>query len=359
MKSVVAPGEEFPGTLLCTLEGPRLTPAERELLSHPRAGGVVLFERNFQDRAQLTALLSELRALRSPSLLVTVDQEGGRVQRLRGDFSPLPAAVALGALYSRERTQALEAARALGWLMAAELRAVGVDLSFAPILDLDRGHGGVLASRAFSSSPEATAELGLAWIEGAHSAGMVAVAKHYPGHGGVPGDSHKILPRDTRPRAALKEDLLPFQRALRAGLRALMTAHVLYQALDPERPAGFSPAILRGLLRAEQGFQGLIFSDDLCMAGARTAGDPAARVRAARRAGCDLLVLCHDAEAAWESLEELATEQPRRGKQAEELEARVWGRLEELRGGAAPAWEELRALPRWRAARAWCERLST
>ena len=340
----------LPGSLLCSLEGAQLTAAERELLRHPRAGGVVLFERNFHDLAQLAELTSELRALREPPLLVTVDQEGGRVQRLHGEFTTLPEPAALGRLYQRDGARALEAARAVGWLMAAELRAAGIDLSFAPLLDLDRGYGGVLAGRAFSASPEEVAALAKAWIEGARCAGMAAVVKHFPGHGGVKEDSHHVLPQDPRPRAALERDLFPFRAVFPTGVEAVMAAHVCYTALDARRPAGFSPVVLGDLLRVELAFEGLIFSDDLTMAGACTVGTPAQRTRAARVAGCDLLLLCHDAGAAWESLRTLAAEQPggeRRGA----------ARITALYGRSAPSWRELRISAQWRTARAWCDRL--
>ena len=278
------------GPLMVGIDGPRLTGEERERLAHPAIGGVLLFARNYQNPAQLRALTGEIRAVRWPPLLIAVDQEGGRVQRFRNGLSTLPAAAALGRAALSAPALAREAARAAGWLMAAELRALDVDFSFAPVLDIDHGISAVIGDRAFASAPARVAELGLAWQRGVRDAGMICVGKHFPGHGGTAPDSHQARAVDRRALADLEHaDLLAFRRLIDNGLAAVMMAHVSYPALDP-RPAGFAPAWI-GYLRRTMGFQGAIFSDDLDMAAAASAGDAGARLAAALGAGCDMALL--------------------------------------------------------------------
>ena len=266
------------GPIMLDLAGTALDAEDRELLRHPSVGGVILFSRNYASPAQLADLTAAIHALREPRLLIGVDQEGGRVQRFRQGLTRLPPAGRFGRLHVQDPARARPACEAVAWLMATELRAVGVDFSFAPVLDLDRGISQVIGDRGFASETQTVCELASAWTDGARRAGMAAVGKHFPGHGGVAADSHTDLPLDPRAFADfLMEDLVPFQRLIDHGLEAIMPAHVIYPQIDA-RPAGFSPVWLRDILRGQLGFQGVIFSDDLIMA----AGDsitPAADAR--------------------------------------------------------------------------------
>ncbi|WP_462322688.1 beta-N-acetylhexosaminidase [Halochromatium sp.] len=285
------------------LQGVELSAEERELLRHPAVGGVILFRRNFVAPEQLAALTKAIHDADERRLLIAVDQEGGRVQRFCEGLTRLPAAARFGALYAEDERAALGAARAVGWLMAAELRSVGVDFSFAPVLDVEQGLSRVIGDRAFATTPEAVSALATAWLEGVHSAGMAGCGKHFPGHGGVVADSHLELPEDHRPLRALEQhDLLPFRRLIAGGLEAVMPAHVRYAVIDPQ-PAGFSAFWLRELLRGRLRFEGVIISDDLNMGGAGVAGTPAARALAALQAGCDLALICNNREAAVAVLE--------------------------------------------------------
>ncbi len=288
------------------LAGPVLQPEERERLRHPLTGGVILFARNYESPAQLEQLAAEIHALRHPPLLIAVDHEGGRIQRFREGFTPLPPARRLGELFDRHRREALALAEASGYLMAAELRAVGVDFSFAPVLDLDRGLSEVIGDRAYHRDPEAVAALARAVVRGMARAGMAAVGKHFPGHGGCAADSHTSLPVDTRELADIElEDLVPYERLIQAGLPAVMPAHVLYPRID-SLPAGFSRVWLQQILRGRLGFQGAILSDDLSMVGAHVAGaDMRGRARAALAAGCDMVLVCNDPAGAAEVLDGL------------------------------------------------------
>lgn len=287
------------GPVMLDLEGPALGAEERELLAHPAVGGVILFARNYRDPAQLAALVAAIHGLRRPQLLVAVDQEGGRVQRFRDAwFTRLPSAAALGRAWDHDRREGLRLAVEAGWLMAAELRACGVDLSFAPVLDLDRGASEVIGDRALHRDPDAVTALGRAWVRGMREAGMAAVGKHFPGHGGVAADSHLALPVDGRDLATFRlEDLVPFERLAADGLPGLMTAHLLVPAVDAQ-PVGFSARWIGTLLRRELGYRGAVFSDDLSMRGAAGAGSPPARAAAALAAGCDMVLVCNDRAAA-------------------------------------------------------------
>lgn len=280
------------------LAGTELTDEESELLQHPAVGGVILFARNFAEPRQLVALTQAIRAADARGLLVAVDQEGGPVQRFRDGLTGLPPAAAFGTLSARNARAAAEAARAVGWLMAAELRALGVDFSYAPVLDVEQGVSRVIGDRAFATEPEVVANLAGAWLDGVQSAGMAGCGKHFPGHGGVVADSHQELPEDPRAFVALERfDLLPFRRLIAAGLEAVMPAHVRYPAIAPE-PAGFSSFWLRELLRGRLRFDGAIISDDLNMTAANAAGAPADRALAALHAGCDMVLICNNRPAA-------------------------------------------------------------
>lgn len=286
------------GPIMLDIQGLQPTAAERELLQRPEVGGVILFSRNYASPEQLIELIAGLHALRDPRLLIAVDQEGGRVQRFRDGFTRLPPVAALGAVYDEDRGRALNLAETSGWLMASELRAAGVDLSFAPVLDIDRRRSSVIGDRAFHRKPEAVAELAHAYQKGMQTAGMAAVGKHYPGHGGVEADSHLTLPIDDRDLVDLElEDLVPFERLIRQGLAGIMVAHVLYPQIDPYL-AGFSHFWLQHYLRRQLGFEGVIFSDDLSMAAAKEAGDPVERAQTALDAGCDMILVCNQPEAA-------------------------------------------------------------
>jgi beta-N-acetylhexosaminidase len=288
------------------LPGLALTAEDREVLRHPVVGGVILFSRNYESPAQIAGLISAIHGVRSPPLLVAVDHEGGRVQRFREGFTRLPAAARFGEIYDRDPRQALVLCEWGGWVAAAELRSVGVDISFAPVLDLNRGVSRVIGDRAFHHRPEVVAELGRAFMRGMQRAGMASVGKHFPGHGSVAADSHEALPVDGRSYADIQaEDLLAFERMVHYGVPALMPAHVVYPAVD-NRPAGFSRRWLVGVLRERLGFQGAVVSDDLSMAGAAVIPEPGDRARAALEAGCDLALICHDRAAAAAALEALA-----------------------------------------------------
>ena len=277
------------GPLMIDVVGCELTDADRQRLTHPLVGGLILFARNYRSPEQLARLTAEVKSLRP--LPIGVDHEGGRVQRFRDGFTRLPAMRGLGALWDREPEAAAALARQLGFVLAAELRAHGVDLSFTPVLDLDYGCSTVIGDRAFHRRPEAVIALAGALIDGLRSAGMVACGKHFPGHGYVEADSHVAMPVDERSLAQIAEDMAPY-RAL--PLDAVMPAHVIYPQVDA-RPAGFSPVWHR-ILREDIGFSGVVFSDDLSMEAAGAAGDILGRANAAWSAGCDMLLVCNAPE---------------------------------------------------------------
>ncbi|TAK45403.1 MAG: beta-N-acetylhexosaminidase [Betaproteobacteria bacterium] len=295
------------GPLMLDPSGLALTDDDRKRLLHPAAGGVILFAHNYQDPAQLAALTAEIRALRTPELLICADHEGGRVQRFREGFSAIPAMRSLGVLWDRDRAAARRAARAIGFVIAAELGAQGVDFSFTPVLDLDYGSSSVIGDRALHFDPLAVGALAVELLEGLAAGGMQAVGKHFPGHGFAALDSHVALPRDGRALAEiLRKDVAPYRPAIAAGLGGVMPAHVVYTQADPE-PAGYSAYWLQQVLRGRLGFDGLIFSDDLSMEGASIAGGVAARARAALAAGCDMALLCKDPEGQGQLLESLGS----------------------------------------------------
>jgi len=273
--------------------GTSLTGEDRDMLRHPLVGGVILFTRNFESVEQLEWLVREIRALRSPALLVAVDQEGGRVQRFRKDFTVLPAMRLLGHRYDMDPVSAKAFARQCGWMMASEVLAAGIDLSFAPVVDLDYGANSVIGDRAFHRRPDVVADLAIAFMHGMRDAGMAATAKHFPGHGAVVADSHVAMPMDRRRRADLSDDLDPYRRLIDNGLPAVMMAHVVYPEMDSV-PASFSKRWIEQELRGELRFNGAIFSDDLNMEGASVIGDIPARVRASLAAGCTMTPVCNN-----------------------------------------------------------------
>jgi beta-N-acetylhexosaminidase len=335
------------GPLMIDLAGTSVAAEEHPLLRHPLVGGVVLFSRNYLNPAQLSELVGAIHAERSPPLIVAVDQEGGRVQRFREGFSRLPPARRIGHQYDLDPRAGVALARSIGWLMAAELRAHGVDISFAPDVDLDLGVSEVIGDRAFHKSPEAVAQLSLGWMQGMRDAGMAATAKHFPGHGAVVADSHLSLPVDRRPLVDLTGELAPYRRLIANGLPAVMVAHVLFSAVD-RAPASLSSLWIRDVLRGELGFQGVVFADDLSMGGAAAAyGDILTRARQALAAGCDMLPVCNNRPSVIELLDKLDCDpQP-----ASSL------RLVRLHGRAhPPSPAELQATPEWASAR---ERLAS
>ncbi|SIR79826.1 beta-N-acetylhexosaminidase [Aquipseudomonas alcaligenes] len=295
------------GSLMLDIHGTWLTAEDRRILRQPEVGGLILFARNIEDPRQVRELCASIRAVR-PDLLLAVDQEGGRVQRLRNGFVRLPA---MRALADNDNPEQL--AEHCGWLMATEVLAVGLDLSFAPVLDLDHQRSAVVGSRSFEGDAELATRLAGAFIRGMDVAGMAATGKHFPGHGWAEADSHVAIPVDERSLDEIRaRDLVPFQR-LSQQLAAVMPAHVIYPQVDAG-PAGFSRRWLQEILRGELGFDGVIFSDDLSMAGAHVVGDAASRIEAALNAGCDMGLVCNDrasAELALGALQRLKVQPPK------------------------------------------------
>jgi beta-N-acetylhexosaminidase len=295
--------------------GLALTDEDRARLAHPAAGAVILFARNYENPQQLLALCEDIERVRVPALPICVDHEGGRVQRFREGFTLLPPMRTLGRLWDRDRNLGRSAARAVAYVAGAELAACGLDFAFAPVLDLDFGTSSVIGDRALHFDPTAVGALGASIVQGFADAGMGAVGKHFPGHGFAAADSHVDAPRDERAvKDIFKKDILPYQAAIQAGLAAVMPAHVVYTQADPE-PAGYSRYWLQEVLRGKLAFDGLVFSDDLSMEGASTAGGPPERARAALGAGCDMVLLCNDPaglDLLLESLRDFSLEKPER-----------------------------------------------
>lgn len=285
------------GPLLVDVEGTALTPADRQLLADPAVGGAIVFTRNYANPQQLAALTADMRAARS-NLVIVADYEGGRVQRFREGFTPIPPMRSLGQCYRRDPQGAHHAARELAWLMAKELQQVGIDMPMAPVLDRDYGHdAGAIGSRALADRPDWIAGLAESFVQGLEEAGSTATIKHFPGHGHVAMDSHKGLPVDDRAWAELSEDMAPFRMLIERGVASVLMAHIRYTEVDPV-PASLSSTWIDGVLRKQFGFRGCVFCDDLSMGGAAAMGDYAERVRRALAAGCDFLPVCNDRQAA-------------------------------------------------------------
>ena len=329
--------KELPlGPLMIDIAGTELTDLDRERLCHPLVGGIILFSRNYVDPVQLTALTAAIHELRSPALLIAVDHEGGRVQRFRDGFTRLPPMVALGRLWDSDAAKGCEAARQVGYVLAAELRARGVDYSFTPVLDLDYGPSRVIGDRAFHRRPEAVVALAAALGEGLRQGGMGTCGKHFPGHGYVVPDSHVELPIDDRAFEAMQEDIEPYRQL---GLDGIMAAHVIYNCMDCNT-AVFSNKWI-DYLRKQIRFDGVVFTDDLSMAGAGVVGDMLARVETAYAAGCDMLLVCNAPDAVGQVLTNW--------KPA--VDAHRSRRIKALLATApAKSWEELQAEPNYQSA---------
>lgn len=298
------------GPVMLDVLGKTLTAEDEQRLRHPQVGGVILFARNYESPSQLCELTAAIRSVRTPPLLIAVDHEGGRVQRFREGFTKIPPMRELGKVWDDHPQRARHLAQQSGYVLAAELRACGVDFSFTPVLDVDYGQSSVIGDRAFHGDPEAIAELAHSLLLGLKQGGMHTVGKHFPGHGYVKADSHLDIPVDEREFVDIEMcDLIPFQRMVDYGLSAVMPAHVIYPKVD-NRPAGFSPVWLKQVLRGQLGFEGVIFSDDLSMEGATVAGGIVQRASAALNAGCDMVLVCNKPESADELLRGLHWEMP-------------------------------------------------
>ena len=298
------------GPVMLDVLGTRLTAEDEVRLRHPLVGGVILFKRNYESPSQLAELTAAIHALRTPSLLIAVDHEGGRVQRFREGFTKIPPMRELGKIWDTHSQRARHLAQQTGYVLAAELRACGVDFSFTPVLDVDYGQSSVIGDRAFHGDLQAIAELAHSLLVGLRQGGMPTVGKHFPGHGYVQADSHLAIPVDERDYIDIEmADMIPFRQMVGYGLTAVMPAHVIYPKVD-SHPAGFSKIWLKNILRGDLGFEGCIFSDDLSMEGATVAGGIVQRAEAALHAGCDMVLVCNKPEAADELLQGLHWDMP-------------------------------------------------
>jgi len=292
------------GPLMLDIEGLTLNDEDKTILSSPFVGGLILFSRNFESIEQLSLLVNQVRQV-SPQCLIAVDHEGGRVQRFKTGFTHIPPMAILGQLYQVSPEQALSLANDFAYLLATELLQLDIDISFAPVLDLDYGISAVIGDRAFSSDLTVLNRLVGAFLNGMHDAGMATTGKHFPGHGAVEADSHIAIPIDGRSLSVIRDnDMNAFSSVSKNGLDAVMPAHIIYPQVD-EKPAGFSKIWLQDILRDELKFDGVIFSDDLSMEGASVAGSYAERCNAALMAGCDMVLVCNNRQATKEVLSHL------------------------------------------------------
>lgn len=338
------------GPVMLDIEGQSLSPADRDLLREPGVGGVILFTRNYKSAEQIGDLVTEIRALRSPPLIIAVDHEGGRVQRFRDGFTLVPPMRHIGREYDRDANSGLTAAREAGWLIASELRVVGIDLCFAPCVDLDWGVSEIIGNRSFHRNPDVVSDLANAFARGLRSAGMAAVAKHFPGHGAVLADSHLKLPMDRRDYGLILDDMRPYERLVSNGaIAGVMLAHIVYEQIDA-RPAGFSEYWIQRELRSRLGFDGAVFCDDLSMKATNDYGPMAERSRLALEAGCDMVLVCNDRDAAHEAVDAL-------NDYSNPLSL---VRLARLHGTGQPLRETLLASEKWQAVnerfRHWSDR---
>jgi beta-N-acetylhexosaminidase len=329
------------GPLMVDVAGLGLTPEDRDILRHPLVGSVILFTRNYESPQQLSALTADIRSLRTPPLLIAVDHEGGRVQRFRQGFTALPALRTFGRQYDSDPQAAHDAARSTAWIMAIELRAVGVDFSFAPCVDIDYGLSTVVGDRALHSDAEVIGTLAVAYLAGMRDAGMAGTAKHFPGHGHVVADSHVALPVDRRDFAQIEADMQPYRRLIDNRIAGVLAAHVVFPAVD-DRPASLSRKWLKDVLRRQLGFHGCVFADDLSMAGAAAFGGVAERCRLALDAGCDVLPICNDRNAVVAVLAALSRL---------DIDGASMARLVRMRGRGSPAFSNLVDNAEWRSAR--------
>lgn len=338
------------GPLMVDVEGLTLNSEDRQLLRSPLVGGVIIFKRNYQSRQQLAALVEQIRECQ-PGVLIAVDQEGGRVQRLQNDgFTRIPPMQKLGDQYQQEPQDALFKAKQLGWLMASEVLSLGIDFSFAPVLDVDFDFSSIIGDRSFSKDTEVVVAVAAEFMAGMHSAGMATTGKHYPGHGAVVEDSHLTLPVDSRSWAEIEaRDLKPFVE-LQGQLDAVMPAHIIFDQIDSS-PVGFSQLWLQKILRLQQNFDGVIFSDDLSMEGAVVAGSYADRAEVALAAGCDMVLVCNNRQGALEVLDYL------HNTDYSCLESQR--RLAKMAAKEQPDWQKLQQSQRWLDAKNVAEQLVT
>ncbi|MBF0264445.1 MAG: beta-N-acetylhexosaminidase [Gammaproteobacteria bacterium] len=340
------------GPVMLDIAAYELTAEDREILKNPVVGGVILFSRNYHSLEQLEALVKDIHELRTPHLLIAVDQEGGRVQRFKDGFSLLPELRQIGHLYEQNIDLSLKLAKECAWLMGSEIRSTGIDMSFAPVLDLDTGLSQVIGSRAFHSKPEVVSTLAKHYVQGMVEAGMQATGKHFPGHGSVSADSHIDLPIDQRSYEEIrKKDLYPFTYMIKQGIHALMVAHIIFSQVD-DTVTGFSTFWLAQILRKELNFQGAIFSDDLSMAGAKffsQSPEDGERVeltcvdsaKKALHAGCDMILVCNNRDSASQVVESLQGY----SNPASSM------RLALLHGTKQISREQLVQMPRWKNAK--------
>jgi beta-N-acetylhexosaminidase len=329
------------GPLMCDLEGLELTSKEIELIQHPFVGGIILFSRNCESPEQVLQLTTAIRKIK-PNILIAVDQEGGRVQRLQHGFTRLPSANNIGQLYNKDPQQACVVAEAFGWLMATEVLAVGIDFSFAPVLDLDKNLSAVIGDRAFHSKSDSIVKLAEHFIAGMHKAGMAATGKHFPGHGSVAPDSHINLPIDERSLTEIEQDdIIPFQKLIPKYLDSIMPAHIVFPKID-DKPVCFSEHWLQDILRKDLHFDGVIFSDDLSMEGAKIINGCFERVSLALKAGCDMILICNDRDSVEEVL---------RGLSDCPLAFATKNRLLRMKGKSKLSWNALSGDNDWQRAR--------